>query len=80
MTFAANPGTITVDITEGRLEHNQVTFMAGIFRSIRFGAASAHGRDPLWDKGLRRVPTPLPRTLNAPRTRIGRVLLRNDAN
>lgn len=32
------------EITEGRLMDNYVTFMAGIFRSVRFGAASAHGK------------------------------------
>ncbi len=32
------------DLTEGRLEDNYVTFLASIFRSIRFGASSAHGR------------------------------------
>jgi hypothetical protein len=31
-------------ITEGDLRDNYVTFMAGIFRSIRFGASSAHGK------------------------------------
>jgi hypothetical protein len=31
-------------ITEGDLRDNYVTFLAGIFRSIRFGASSAHGR------------------------------------
>jgi hypothetical protein len=31
-------------LTEGRIEDNYVTFMAGIFRSVRFGASSAHGR------------------------------------
>ncbi len=31
-------------LTEGRLEDNYVTFMASIFRSVRFGATSAHGR------------------------------------
>ncbi len=29
---------------DARVEDNLVTFMAGIFRSVRFGAASAHGR------------------------------------
>lgn len=29
---------------EGSLEEHYTTFMAGIFRSVRFGAASAHGR------------------------------------
>jgi biotin operon repressor len=28
----------------GSLEDHYVTFMTGIFRSVRFGAASAHGR------------------------------------
>ncbi len=32
------------EITEGELMDNYVTFMAGIFRSVRFGATSAHGR------------------------------------
>lgn len=32
------------EVTEGELMDNYVTFMAGIFRSIRFGASSAHGR------------------------------------
>ncbi len=31
-------------ITEGTLEDYYVTFMAGIFRSVRFGASSAHGK------------------------------------
>jgi len=31
-------------LTEGTIEDNYVTFMAGIFRSVRFGASSAHGR------------------------------------
>ena len=31
-------------ITEGTLEDYYVTFLAGIFRSVRFGAASAHGQ------------------------------------
>ena len=31
-------------LTEGQLEDYYVTFMAGIFRSVRFGAASAHGK------------------------------------
>jgi uncharacterized protein (DUF952 family) len=31
-------------ITEGTLEDFYVTFMAGIFRSVRFGASSAHGK------------------------------------
>ena len=29
---------------EGNIKDNMVTFMAGIFRSIRFGASSAHGK------------------------------------
>jgi hypothetical protein len=32
------------EITEGQLMDDYVTFMAGIFRSIRFGATSAHGK------------------------------------
>jgi hypothetical protein len=32
------------EITEGSLEDFYVTFMAGIFRSVRFGATSAHGK------------------------------------
>jgi hypothetical protein len=32
------------EITEGSIEDYYVTFLAGIFRSVRFGAASAHGR------------------------------------
>jgi hypothetical protein len=32
------------EITEGGVMDNYVTFLAGIFRSIRFGASSAHGR------------------------------------
>jgi hypothetical protein len=32
------------EITEGTLEDHYVTFLAGIFRSVRFGASSAHGR------------------------------------
>jgi Peptidase family M49 len=32
------------ELPDGKLEDNYVTFLAGIFRSIRFGAASAHGR------------------------------------
>ena len=32
------------EITDGELMDNYVTFLAGIFRSIRFGASSAHGR------------------------------------
>jgi len=31
------------EITEGQIMDDYVTFMAGIFRSIRFGASSAHG-------------------------------------
>jgi hypothetical protein len=31
------------EITEGELMDDYVTFMAGIFRSVRFGASSAHG-------------------------------------
>ncbi len=32
------------EISEGSLEDFYVTFMAGIFRSVRFGASSAHGK------------------------------------
>ena len=32
------------EITEGTLEDYYVTFMAGIFRSVRFGASRAHGK------------------------------------
>ncbi len=32
------------EIGEGELMDNYVTFLAGIFRSVRFGASSAHGR------------------------------------
>ena len=32
------------EISEGELMDNYVTFLAGIFRSVRFGASSAHGR------------------------------------
>lgn len=32
------------ELTEGEVMDNYVTFMAGIFRSVRFGAASAHGK------------------------------------
>jgi len=32
------------EITEGSLEDHYVTFLTGIFRSVRFGATSAHGR------------------------------------
>ena len=31
-------------ITDGTLEDYYITFMAGIFRSVRFGASSAHGK------------------------------------
>jgi len=31
-------------VHEGEIKDNMVTFMAGIFRSIRFGASSAHGK------------------------------------
>lgn len=31
-------------VTEGSIEENYVTFMASIFRSIRFGSSSAHGK------------------------------------
>jgi hypothetical protein len=31
-------------ITEGQLEDYYTTFLAGIFRSVRFGASSAHGK------------------------------------
>ncbi len=31
-------------VTEGDLRDNYVTFMASIFRSVRFGASSAHGK------------------------------------
>lgn len=31
-------------VTEGSIEDNYVTFMASIFRSIRFGSSSAHGQ------------------------------------
>tara|TARA_R110002094_G_scaffold72747_2_gene80965 strand:+ start:13180 stop:13719 length:540 start_codon:yes stop_codon:yes gene_type:complete len=31
-------------ITEGALEDYYTTFLAGIFRSVRFGASSAHGK------------------------------------
>ncbi len=31
-------------LTEGSVEDNYVTFLAGIFRSVRFGAADAHGK------------------------------------
>jgi len=32
------------ELTSGRMEDNLVSFLASIFRSVRFGAASAHGR------------------------------------
>ena len=32
------------DLDEGTLEDYYITFMAGIFRSVRFGASSAHGK------------------------------------
>ncbi|MEY3398867.1 MAG: hypothetical protein RL220_1461 [Bacteroidota bacterium] len=32
------------ELTEGRIEDHYVTFVAGIFRSCRFGASSAHGK------------------------------------
>ena len=32
------------EMSEGTLMDNYVTFLAGIFRSVRFGATSAHGR------------------------------------
>ncbi|MFD1218429.1 dipeptidyl-peptidase 3 family protein [Microbulbifer celer] len=32
------------ELEEGELMDNYVTFLAGIFRSVRFGAASAHGK------------------------------------
>ncbi len=32
------------EITEGAIEDHYVTFLAGIFRSVRFGASSAHGK------------------------------------
>lgn len=32
------------EITEDEVESNYITFFAGIFRSVRFGIASAHGR------------------------------------
>lgn len=32
------------ELTEGTLEDYYITFMAGIFRSVRFGASSAHGK------------------------------------
>ncbi len=32
------------EISDGELMDNYVTFMAGVFRSVRFGASSAHGK------------------------------------
>jgi len=32
------------ELTAGRMEDNLVSFLASIFRSVRFGSASAHGR------------------------------------
>lgn len=32
------------ELTQGTLEQHYVTFLGGIFRSVRFGASSAHGR------------------------------------
>ena len=32
------------ELDEGAVEQNYITFFAGIFRSVRFGAASAHGK------------------------------------
>ncbi|HLS47182.1 MAG TPA: hypothetical protein VK012_01610, partial [Gemmatimonadales bacterium] len=32
------------ELTDSNVEDNYITFIAGIFRSIRFGASSAHGR------------------------------------
>jgi len=32
------------DLNQGKLMDNYVTFLAGIFRSVRFGASSAHGK------------------------------------
>ncbi len=32
------------ELSEGEVNENYLTFFAGIFRSVRFGAASAHGR------------------------------------
>jgi hypothetical protein len=32
------------ELTQGSIEDHYVTFLAGIFRSIRFGASSAHGK------------------------------------
>lgn len=44
-------------ITDKDLQDNYITFIAGIFRSVRFGAASAHGKanmatfNYMWDNG-----------------------------
>ncbi|MFO7762825.1 MAG: Zn-dependent hydrolase, partial [Wenzhouxiangellaceae bacterium] len=35
---------IDMDEWDGARRDHQVTFLAGIFRSVRFGASSAHGR------------------------------------
>lgn len=35
---------VAMDEWDGALEDHYVTFLAGIFRSVRFGASSAHGR------------------------------------
>jgi hypothetical protein len=35
---------IAMDEWDGAIEDHYVTFLAGIFRSVRFGASSAHGR------------------------------------
>ena len=40
ITELANKG----ELDDDRLDDNYVTFLASIFRSVRFGAASAHGR------------------------------------
>jgi len=32
------------ELTDGSIEDNYTTFMAGLFRSVRFGAADAHGK------------------------------------
>jgi len=32
------------ELTEGSIEDNYTTFLAGLFRSVRFGAADAHGK------------------------------------
>lgn len=32
------------ELTQGSLDDHYVTYLAGLFRSVRFGAASAHGR------------------------------------